>query len=121
MVPWRGWCLPEVTSERFCGKWAVLARAEMDLGDVSAPQTAVRAIWGARGFFYGKGGLISPTLINAPFSPTSGSFLQIHDLCVSKEVLHNDGSLRRFWGQRLFLGIYHFPYQYHVLLGPIRL
>jgi len=32
----------------------------MVLGDVSAPQTAVRAIWGARGFFYGKGGLISP-------------------------------------------------------------
>ena len=61
MVPWRDWRLPEVTGGGFCEKWANFERAEIDLGDVSAPQTAVRAIWGARGFFYGKEGVISPT------------------------------------------------------------
>ncbi len=68
VVPWRGWRLTETTGGGFCEKWAVLAKAEMDLGDVSAPQTAVRAIWGARGSFYGKEGLISPASTHGCFA-----------------------------------------------------
>lgn len=61
MVLWRGWRLPEGTGEKIFEKWAVAARAEMVLGDVSAPQVAVRTIEGAREVFCGKEGLISPT------------------------------------------------------------
>ena len=60
VVLWRGWRLPEKTGGVFFEKRAVFEKAEMVLGDVSAPQTAVRPIWGARRIFYGREGLISP-------------------------------------------------------------
>ncbi len=65
----RDWCFPGWPGGRFWRKRGFPGNAETVLGDVSAPQTAVRAIWGAYGFFYGRGGLKSPTWIKPEIKP----------------------------------------------------
>ena len=56
----RGWRFPGWPGGRFSKKSGFSGNTWTVLGDVGAPQTTVGLIRGARGVFYGRGGLISP-------------------------------------------------------------